>query len=91
MTPAVKRLNQLLLERKLVTNDQLNEALDIQKKENRPLAAILMERGVGAEALGRALAEAYGMPFVQLEDAPIDAAMPTHIVAMSGFTYCIVS
>lgn len=41
-----RRLGDLLLERRLVSVDALNQALEAQKADPRPLGAILVERGL---------------------------------------------
>jgi len=55
-------LGELLLEKKLLTEDELELALTEQAESNRLLGAILVERGyVSGPALAVALAEQYGV------------------------------
>ncbi len=67
-----KKLTQVLVEKQLLTEQQLNEALDIQKRDNRFLGTILLERGwLKPGQLMPLLSEYYHIPFIQLEDAEI--------------------
>ncbi|MBI4343454.1 MAG: type II/IV secretion system protein [Candidatus Omnitrophica bacterium] len=84
MPPKPSKLGQLLLKRKLLTEEQLVEAMQQQAVSNRFLGAIVLERGwVGEEQLLRVLSEQYQMAFVRLTDDAIDraavAALPVKI------------
>ena len=69
-----KKLTQVLVEKQLLTEQQLNEALDIQKRDNRFLGTILLERGwLKPGQLMPLLSEYYHIPFIQLEDAEIQS------------------
>ena len=71
---SAKKLTQLLLDRRLVTEEQLTEALEAQKHDHRFFGSVLIERGwVAPDPLMEALAEYYRIPFVRLEDAPVQA------------------
>ena len=81
---SAKKLTQLLLERHLATEEQLTEALEAQKRDNRFFGSVLIERGwVAPEPLMEALAEYYRIPFVRLEEAPVHtdalAAVPLKV------------
>jgi type II secretory ATPase GspE/PulE/Tfp pilus assembly ATPase PilB-like protein len=70
-----KKLNQLLLDKRLISEAQLAEALEAQKRENRSVGAILVERGwLNGEELSKVLAEYYQIPFVRLEETPCEPA-----------------
>ncbi|MBI3324646.1 MAG: type II/IV secretion system protein [Candidatus Omnitrophica bacterium] len=72
---SVKRFGQLLLEKRLVSEAQLAEATETQKRDNRFLGAILLERGwLTPEQLAKVLAEYYQMPFVRLDETPCEPA-----------------
>ncbi len=70
-----KKLSQLFVDRKLVTAEQLAEALDVQQREERFFGAVLVERGwLSEEQLMDALSTYYRMPFVRLEETEIQPA-----------------
>jgi hypothetical protein len=59
---AWRPLGEMLVEKGLVTTDELEHALAVQKETGRLLGAILVERGyVSGPALAVALAEQYGV------------------------------
>ncbi len=72
----MKRLGQLLVEKGLLPESQVEEAVQAQQQgDKRFLGTILLERGwVEPEALLAVLAEQYQMPCVRLRDIPIDRA-----------------
>jgi type IV pilus assembly protein PilB len=71
------RLGDLLVERELITQSQLGEALLQQPASGKPLGSLLVELGALDElALARVLAEQLGVPLADLrKDAPDDAAI----------------
>ena len=75
MTMTTKRqaLGQLLLERGLVSREQLDEALDEQKRTGDFLGAVLTRRGVLSEdELVPVLADQLGIAWVRLQGADVD-------------------
>jgi type IV pilus assembly protein PilB len=67
------QLGTLLLERGLVTPDQLDEARAEQGRTGRPLGRVLLEQGfLSEEDLSRVVAEATGLEFVDLDDYQLD-------------------
>jgi type IV pilus assembly protein PilB len=70
---APHRLGNLLLERGLVSADQLDEARTEQARTGRPLGRLLLERQALSEAdLAQVVAEAAGLEYVDLDEHPID-------------------
>jgi type II secretory ATPase GspE/PulE/Tfp pilus assembly ATPase PilB-like protein len=68
-----KKLSQLLLDQRLVTDAQLAEALDRQKREGRFFGTILVERGwISSDRLMEVLSTYYQIPLVRLEDVTVD-------------------
>lgn len=64
-----KRIGEILLEKGLITKDQLNRALEHQRLTKKALGEVLVELGyVTWEELTEALAEQYNMPL--LKDPP---------------------
>src|SRR5215212_5967460 len=75
------QLGTLLLERGLLTREQLQAALDDQTRSRKPLGRVLIDQGVVAEAdLVATLAAQIGLEYVDLSDYPVD---PTAVSAIS--------
>jgi type IV pilus assembly protein PilB len=77
MPPAYKgRLGDLLLEKNLITAEQLNEALDEQKETGGKLGEILVNNGaLDPQALAEALAGFFGLVVVNLRRDNVDPAV----------------
>ena len=70
-----KQIGQILLEQALVTQQQLEQALAVQKSTGEKLGAILVELGFVKERdVMRAYAQQLGLPFLDLETATVDEA-----------------
>ncbi len=83
---AKRTIGEILIEAGLITQEQLEEALDEQRKNpNRHLGALLIERGyTGEDAIAQALACQCNVKFVHLADmnvAPTAAALITERLA----------
>jgi type IV pilus assembly protein PilB len=69
-----KLLGELLIERQVITSEQLEEALDIQKKKGGLIGEILVEKGFAKEEdIAQALTAQYGFPYLPLENYEIDS------------------
>ncbi len=69
----MKQLGEILLDEGLVTEAQLLAAMDEQGSRNTSLGRTLVELGYLNEGqLVQALAEQVGMPYVDLDDYPVD-------------------
>ena len=67
MNRSQKQLGEILIERGLITPQQLKEALEEQRRTNAFLGAILVKRGyIKEESLLKALSEQFRIPFVSL-------------------------
>jgi type IV pilus assembly protein PilB len=67
------QLGNLLLERGLVSPDQLEDARAEQGRTGRPLGRVLLERQALSEGdLSQVVAEAAGLEFVDLDEYPLD-------------------
>ncbi len=63
-----KKLGDLLVEAGLITREQLQEALEVQKKDNERLGTILVKLGyLTEEEITSFLSKQYGIPAVNLE------------------------
>jgi hypothetical protein len=70
---ARKRLGELLLERKVITQAQLEQGLHAQKKTRQRLGITLVQQGVLSETqLASALAASLGLPAVDLGRVQVD-------------------
>ena len=73
MKKKTKQLGQILIEQGLITDQQLQEALETQERVPKSLGRILIDLNLIREVdLVRALAEQIGMEFVDLGDFPVD-------------------
>ncbi len=67
------KLGQILIKENFITNDELSQALDIQKVTREPLLKILEDTGFITEVqAAQALGEQWGMPYVDLANYPVD-------------------
>lgn len=68
-----KKLGELLLERKIITPDQMQKGLAIQQSRGGLLGEILVELGFCTEeAIAQVLTVQYGFPFLTLSNYEID-------------------
>jgi type IV pilus assembly protein PilB len=80
-----KPLGQILLEKGLITQEQLDEALQVQKNTTEQLGRILVDLGYVSERdVLRAHAEQLGVPFLELDRTSVDEdvakAIPQSVV-----------
>jgi cellulose synthase/poly-beta-1,6-N-acetylglucosamine synthase-like glycosyltransferase len=74
--PAGRPIGAWLVERGLLTAEQLEEALRLQREWGTPLGRVLMARGwVRPLDFYRCLADRFGLPFVNLVEDPPDASL----------------
>lgn len=73
----IKRLGDLLVERHLITHEQLIEALTLQRITNKKLGQILIEEGIiNDRQIIEALELQLGIPHVKLDNYKIDSSAP---------------
>ena len=73
-------LGTILLQRGIVTQDQINEAMVEQARTSRSLGRVLVSNGAVTEAdLVSALAEQAGLEFIDLGDQQVDPAAASTI------------
>ena len=76
----IPRIGDLLLERGMISEQQISQALEYQRQEqpNRLLGRIFLDLGfVTTDDLVATLADAAGIPFVQIDPANVDADVLT--------------
>ena len=78
--PEKIRLGEILLQQKLLTDDQLNAALDEQKRSGRKLGRIFIDSGFLTEdQIGGALARQLQVPFINLKHFNIKPEIATRL------------
>ncbi len=74
--PKKIRLGESLLEEKLLTEEQLTMALNIQQHTSRKLGKILVEQGfISEEKISQTISKQLNIPFISLRNIPIDPAI----------------
>lgn len=79
-----KQLGELLVDCKLITRENLDEALRVQKDKGGLLGQVLVGLGYTTEeAIAQALTAQYGFPYLPLESYEIDSEVakiiPVHV------------
>lgn len=73
MTQGKRRLGELLVERGLISEEQLREALRPELQAGRRLGEILVDQGkLSSDELNWALSELLGIPYVELSEEMVD-------------------
>jgi type IV pilus assembly protein PilB len=86
-----KPLGQLLIDRNLITANQLNEALEHQKANGGVLGGILVELGMlKPEDLRMVLGAQFGMPVVNLDEMEISPAVMEKVAPSIADSYKII-
>ena len=86
-----KRLGELLVERKVITTEQLQTALNIQKAKGGLLGQILVSLGFATEeAVAQAVTAQYGFPYLPLKNYAIDPELLRLIPENVARQYCLV-
>ena len=84
---SVKKLGEQLLEKKLITEKQLQEALQTQVSHGQFIGQIFVDRGwINGEQLTRALAEQYKMRFIKLKETVIEKSVIEKFLIALSFT-----
>ena len=69
-----KLIGQMLIERGLITQEQLDQALEAQKQSTQLIGEILIDLGfLQRQPFFETLAEQFQVPFVDLGRNPVDA------------------
>src|SRR5579872_3084872 len=70
------QLGKLLLEKKLITTDQLDKAIDQQRKTGQRLGKVLVQLGlIKEDQLLKLISEQLNIPFIDLMNTNIDPAI----------------
>ncbi len=86
-----KRLGELLVERKVITPDQLETALKVQQSKGGLLGQILVTLGFATEeAVAQAITAQYGFPYLPLKSYTIDPDLLRVVPENVARQYCLV-
>ena len=86
-----KRLGELLVERNVITPDQLQLALTAQQSKGGLLGQILVSLGFATEeAVAQAVTAQYGFPYLPLKSYAIDPELLRMIPENVARQYCLV-
>ncbi len=70
---ASRRLGEILVDRRVLSRDQLEQLLDRERDEKQPLWNLLLSEELVAEKdLVAAVAEQFGKPFIDLDETPLN-------------------
>ncbi len=84
-------IGELLVKSGIITEDQLNEALAIQKENNKRLGEILIELGyLKPKDLIWLLSEQASMPFIELKPEILDSKLIRSFPENFLYNYCII-
>jgi hypothetical protein len=95
MTPVKKILNkklgELLVEREVINQKQLEKALQVQKEKGGLIGEILVDLGFSKEEdIAHALTAQYGFPYLPLANYEIDAETARILNENVARQYCLV-
>lgn len=91
-TPPV-RVGDLLVDRGMISPDQLSEALDYQRKSDgrKLLGNVLVELGfVSSDQVMEAVADSYGVPFARIDTSMVDLSLSEQIPLEFCEKQCVV-
>ena len=86
-----KQLGELLIERKIITPEQLQKALDYQKVNGGLIGEILVQLGFSKEEdIAQVLTAQYGFPYLPLGNYDIDIEVTHTISETVARQYCLI-
>ena len=87
-----KRIGEVLLERGVITQKELERALGHQKEQGGLMGQVLIELGfVTEEEIALALTAQYGFPYLPLENYEIDEVLTGLIPENVARQYCLIA
>jgi len=87
-----KQLGELLVERKIITTEQLTKALQSQKDKGGLLGQVLVSLGYATEEeIAQALTVQYGFPYLPLSSYEVDSTALKHIPENVARQYCLIA
>jgi len=86
-----KQLGELLIERKIITAEQLQKALEYQRVNGGLVGEILVQLGFSREEdIAQVLTAQYGFPYLPLANYDIDAEVARVIPEQVARQYCLI-
>jgi hypothetical protein len=86
-----KQLGELLIEKGIITTEQLNKALAIQKERGGLIGQILVGLGYATEEeIAQALTVQYGFPYLPLSNYEIDHELMKLVPENVARQYCLI-
>lgn len=90
--PGLRFIGEILIERGLISLEQLDKALKVQKEKGGLLGEILSEMNILSEDdIVQALATQYGYPYLSLKDYDIDASIARSVPEHIASYYCLIA
>ncbi len=87
-----KRIGEVLLERGVITQKELEKALALQKEQGGLMGQILIQLGyVTEEEIALALTAQYGFPYLPLDNYDIDMALTAIVPEQVARQYCLIA
>ncbi|MBU2102444.1 MAG: hypothetical protein ABH865_06440 [Candidatus Omnitrophota bacterium] len=84
-------LGQILVERGVITNAQVTEALEVQKKEGGLIGDIIVKLGFAKEEdIAQCLSLQFGFPYLPLENYEVSADVAKLISRTVADYYCLI-
>lgn len=88
---STKQLGELLIDRKIITSEHLQKALDYQKINGGLIGEIFVQLGFAKEEdIAQVLTAQYGFPYLPLNNYEIDAEVANLIPAGVARQYCLI-
>jgi len=87
----LKQLDELLTEAGLITKDQLQRALEVQRDKGGLIGQVLVDLGyVSEEAIAQVITAQYGFPYLPLENYEIDSEIVKIVPKNVAIQYCLI-
>ncbi|MCM8824374.1 MAG: hypothetical protein NC822_06870 [Candidatus Omnitrophica bacterium] len=84
-------LGEILIDRGIINSNQLQEALEVQKKEGGLLGDILVKLGLAKEEdIAQAIAIEYGLPYLPLDNYEIPREVVKFTSKEFAMKYCLI-
>ncbi|HQP91856.1 MAG TPA: hypothetical protein PLU24_04200 [Candidatus Omnitrophota bacterium] len=88
---STKQLGELLIERKIITPEHLQKALDYQKVNGGLIGEIFVQLGFAKEEdIAQVLTAQYGFPYLPLNNYEIDTEVANIVPAGVARQYCLI-
>lgn len=86
-----KQLGELLIERGVINQKQLDEALGVQKEKGGLIGQVLVDlKYATEEAIAQALTAQYGFPYLPLDNYEIDRDVVKIVPKNVAFQFCLI-